>query len=82
MLSASLLVRLATTLVFVTLYNDVVTWHPVAVIVSVTCNVPVPAAPQVTVMPGMVAKDVIVPPVTDQLYVRPALAGVLYPTPT
>ena len=54
---------------------DVVTAQLVAVMVSVTCKVPVPAVPQVTVM--LLPDPLIVPPVMLQLYVWPATLGVL-----
>ena len=50
----------------VTLYTLVVTAHDVAVIVSVTCKVPVPAEPHVTVMLLVVLLEVIDPPVILQ----------------
>jgi hypothetical protein len=46
----------------VTVYGAVVTTQPVAVIVSPTVNVPVPEAPQVTVMLFVPAPAVIDPP--------------------
>ena len=46
----------------VTLYKPVVTAQVVAVIVSVNCNVPAPAAPHVTVMLLLPAPPVITPP--------------------
>ena len=46
----------------VTLYCAVVTAQVVAVMVSVTCTQPEPAAPQVTVMELVPAPEVITPP--------------------
>ena len=51
----------------VTSYCAVVTAHEVAVMVSVTCTHPAPAAPQVTVMELVPAPFVIVPPLIAQL---------------
>ncbi len=64
-----------------TLNKDVVVLHVVAVVVSCTCTVPAPAAPQSTVMLFVPAPEAIVPPATDQLYVLPTTLGVLYATP-
>ena len=65
----------------VTLYTEVVVAQLVAVIVSVNCNVPVPAAFHVTVMLLVFVPAVIVPPVMLQLYVCPTTLVVLYVTP-
>jgi hypothetical protein len=53
--------------VIVTPYCAVVTAHEVAVIVSVTCTHPAPAAPQVTVMELPVVDPTIIPPDIAQL---------------
>ena len=51
---------------FIVTDNELVCVQPVAVIVSKTCIVPVPAAPQVTVIELVPAPAVTVPPVTVQ----------------
>ena len=52
--------------VIVTPYCAVVNEHEVAMMVSVTCTHPAPAAPQIMVMELVPAPSVLVPPPTDQ----------------
>ena len=59
----------------VTLYMGVVVVHPA---ISVTCSVPVPTDAQLIVTVLLVDDPLMVPPVTDQLYVFPTVRGVEY----